>query len=558
MRSISEIQDLLNELGHTPANDLEDQDLDFKEWNLRSIKDSIASVVDMAICMANGGGGTIIFGINDKAIGREKSILGVSPEVDVNRLKKAVYDSTDPKLTPVFEELVVPEGSGRLLVMQIYPGIPPYTDTAGKGKVRIGKDCQPLTGTLRRKIAIETGETDFTGETVQGRISDLISASAMEQLRTLARKENAPADLLAQTNEDLLSVLQLIRAGKLTWAGLLIAGKPEAMKDCFPGYVWTFLRMRKDTEYVDRADGHDPIPIALQRLEELINLDNPITTVEQGFYHFEYRVYPSIALREVLLNAFCHADYRIHGPILVKHFKSRLEFSNPGGFIAGITPDNILHHQPAARNPLLVDAMVRLRLVNRGNLGISRMFDAFLIEGKDPPAIEEVGESVRITFHALPLSATLRMFTAIAQKDSPFNTDELLILRHLLRFGTIDIAAACDLCQRRKEEAVRILAGLEHRAILTKWGEGLLSVWRFTLSVSQRLAPEIAVGDVKAQILRVMKAQSSKGLKNAQIQEISGSSRSQVKRIMNVLQKQGLVRLEGKGQAARWIYASSQ
>ena len=67
---------------------------------------------------------------------------------------------------PVFEELLVPEGSGRLLIMQIHPGLPPYTDTAGRGSIRIGKDCQPLTGTLRRKIAVETGETDFTAEVV--------------------------------------------------------------------------------------------------------------------------------------------------------------------------------------------------------------------------------------------------------------------------------------------------------------------------------------------------------------------------------------------------------
>ena len=57
--------------------------------------------------MANGGGGTVVFGVNDKAIGRKQAILGVPPEVDMNRLKKAVYDSTDHKFTPIFQELIV-------------------------------------------------------------------------------------------------------------------------------------------------------------------------------------------------------------------------------------------------------------------------------------------------------------------------------------------------------------------------------------------------------------------------------------------------------------------
>ena len=116
--------------------------------------------------MANGGGGTVVFGVADRIQGRTRAILGVPPEIDSNLLKKAVYDRTDPKIMPVFEELIVPEGTRRLLVMQIHPGMPPYTDTAGRGAIRIGKDCVPLTGTLRRKLSVETGETDFTAETV--------------------------------------------------------------------------------------------------------------------------------------------------------------------------------------------------------------------------------------------------------------------------------------------------------------------------------------------------------------------------------------------------------
>ena len=158
MRDSREILTLLAALDERPASELEAQDLDFKEWSRRSLADAVALMVEMAICMANGGGGTTVFGVNDKRLGRADAILGVPVEIDVNRLKKAVYDSTDPKLTPVFEEVAVPEGTGRILVMQVHPGLPPYTDTQGRGKIRIGTDCQPLTGTLRRRVMVETGE----------------------------------------------------------------------------------------------------------------------------------------------------------------------------------------------------------------------------------------------------------------------------------------------------------------------------------------------------------------------------------------------------------------
>src|SRR5581483_7346513 len=140
MRSVAQITQLLDELNTRPASELEDQDLDFKRWP-PNMREAVELVVEMAVCMANGGSGTVVFGVDDKSVGRSQAILGVPPEAEINRLKKNVYDSTDPRLTPVFEALPVPEGTGRLLVMQVHGGLPPYTDTRGNAKIRVGKDC---------------------------------------------------------------------------------------------------------------------------------------------------------------------------------------------------------------------------------------------------------------------------------------------------------------------------------------------------------------------------------------------------------------------------------
>lgn len=214
MKTIQDIQLFLKKLDVQPADSLEDQDLDFKEWNIRSMNDSVVLVIEMAVCMANGGGGTVVFGVNDKKTGQDQAIKGVPPDVDINRLKKAVYDSTDPRLTPVFEEMTVSHGTGRLIVMQIFPGLSPYTDTSGKGKIRIGKDCQPLTGSMRSSIMAEIGDSDFTRETVFENLDLIISPAAMEILRDTACREQAPDELLRLSDSDLISALGLIRDGK--------------------------------------------------------------------------------------------------------------------------------------------------------------------------------------------------------------------------------------------------------------------------------------------------------------------------------------------------------
>jgi len=567
MRDLSEIQSLLDELEHQSADALEGQDLDFKEWETRSLSAAVALVVEMAICMANGGGGTVVFGVNDKAVGRSKAILGVPHEVDVNRLKKAIYDSTDPKLTPVFQELVVPEGTGRLIVMQIYPGLPPYTDTKGRGKIRVGKDCQPLTGTLRRRVMVETGETDFTATPVQGRVETLVSAAAMERLREAARRENAPDDLLRKPDRDLLTTLGLIRNGRLLRAGVLLVGTVGAIREHFPGYVWTHLRMASDTDYSDRADGYDAIPVALDRVLDRIMADNPITTVPQGLFHFEIRTYPEIALREALLNAFVHADYRIAGPILVKQFRERLEISNPGGLPGGITPDNILRHEPVPRNPTLVDTLTRLRLVNRSNLGVRRMYQALLIEGKEPPVILDEGEAVRVIFRASDLSVSFRLFVAEeADHGRILTVEHLLIFQYLLRHPEIDTTIAARITQQSESDARETLSSMElELGYVERGGTGRGTYWTLRHDLHRRLSapghPErdrrIDWEAAKTRVLSILKQRAERGepgLSNAEIRQITHFDRAQVKRLMAELNREGTTWLEGRGRGARWRF----
>ncbi len=570
MRTLQDIENLLSELDHVQADNLEDQDLDFKQWNTRSMADAVNLVVRMAVCMANGGGGTVVFGVADKVKGRLGALLGVPPEVDVNRLKKAVYDQTDPKITPVFEDLRILEGTGCLLVMQIYPGMPPYTDTSGLGSIRIGKDCQPLTGTLRRKIAVETGESDFTAESLPGPIEGTLSPAAMEKLRTLARKERAADDLLRLPDHDLLGGLGLIRDGRLTRAGLLIAGSDAALEHNLQSFCWTWLKMESDTRYSNRIDGHSAMPVAFARLEELINADNPITTLEQGLFHLEYRIYPEIALREALLNAFCHADFRMAGPIMVKQHTDRLEISNNGGFIGGITPDNILHHQPVARNPLLVEALTRLRLVNRSNLGIGRMYESLLIEGKEPPIICEIGESVAVTFLRRDISPVFRLFAAEeSQAGRGLSVDRLLILLYLLKHPEIDTAVAAKLCQRTEAQGRELLSNMEQLEYLERGGTGRGTYWSIRSDLYHRLAgpgtPErtrrIDWEAAKTRVLSVLKERSHRGepgLGNEEIRRITHYDRFQVIRLMKELMHENPeIAKPGQGRNARYCFMAS-
>lgn len=571
MREVTEVRALLERLDGEEADALEAQDLDFKEWPAES-KQAIRLAVDIAVCMANGGGGTVVFGVRDRVVGRGKAILGVPLEADAHQLKHDIYERTAPKLTPEVLELPVPEGTGRLLVMQVHGGLPPYTNTAGSGTVRKGRDCVPLTGDLRDRLMVERGGVDYSASTLPEAPESLLSAAAMERLRDLAREEQAPADLLRRTDLDLLASLDLLREGRLTRAGLLIAGQTEAIVRHLLNFSWTHERMRSATAYDNRADGREhnalALPLALSALETRINADNPVTTVEHGLYHLEYRAYPTIALREALLNALSHLDLRLASPVLVKQYPRRLEITNPGGFVGGITPGNILHHPPLARNPLLVQALAKLRLVNRSNLGIGRMFEAMLIEGKEPPHIIDEESAVRVVFKRQETAQPFRKFIAEEGKAGRMlDVDHLLVLRYLLSHPEVDTATAAELCQRRDAEMRDILDEMvQVFDYLERGGVGRGTWWRMKPALHRRLEglghaerdQRIDWDVAKTRVLNMLKQRAKRGepgLSNADIREVTAYSRLQVNRLIHELETEG-VRLSGHGRGARYTYMS--
>lgn len=567
----NQIVELLARLEHCTADALEGQDLDFKEWSIRSRKDAIDLMIEMAVCLANGGGGTVVFGVRDKVVGRAQAIVGVPPELDINQLTRAVYDETDPKLTPEFEALAVPEGSGRLLLMHVRGPLKPYTDSAGRGKIRFGKDCMPLTGSRRASLLVETGQADQTAVTVDGPITEQLSAAALEILRDIARQENAPADLLQQPDLDLLGSLGVLADGRLTRAGLFLAGNERALRQHLPNYAWTHLRMLSDTDYRDRADGYHALPQALTRLEERINADNPITTVELGLYHFEYRSYPARALREALMNALCHADFTLASPILVKQFPERLTITNPGGLIGGITPANILNHAPVARNPLLVAALARLRLVNRSNLGVNRMFEAMLIEGKSPPSIEDIGSAVRTQFVRQDVQPAFRAFIADeGHHGRLLSVTQLLVLTHLLAHREADTATLAALAQREESVLLTVLDDMARQSgYLERGGSGRGTWWRLAPHLHRQLAgpghPErdgrLDWEAAKTRVLSVLMERAKRrepGLTNSDLRQITALSRRHALRLMHQLQQENpAIQPPGRGRFAAWHWQST-
>jgi len=102
-----------------------------------------------------------------------------------------------------------------------------------------------------------------------------------------------------------------------------------------------------------------------------------------------------------------------------------------------------------------------------------------LIEGSEPPIIEEQGEAVKITFLSGELSAPFRAFVEEETKRGMgISVDHLLILQHLLRHPELDTAEAARICQRSEAQVHEILSEMELKwNYLERGGTGRGTYW---------------------------------------------------------------------------------
>ena len=64
-------------------------------------------------------------------------------------------------------------------------------------------------------------------------------------------------------------------------------------------------------------------------------------------------------------------------------------YSNPGGFVEGVTIENILNVQPHPRNRTLADAMYRIGFVDRVGRGVDKIYRGVLRFGRQNQIMEE-------------------------------------------------------------------------------------------------------------------------------------------------------------------------
>ena len=556
MLTKDKIRELLKRLDGSMADDLEDDQIEFKpmETDLKTLYKTLRETV---VCLANARGGTIILGVKDRVRSRQDAIQGVG-QLDEAGIRRAVYDGTDPHILVEVEELIEPEG--RILLIRVPKGMPPHTTSEGLAKIRVGKECKPLTGRLFAQLLAAGGQRDPTAEVIASASFDDISTKELVELRRLIEREAQARNLARLDEKSLLEALGLTTPEGITLAALLLLGSEEALRRVAPQHEVSFLRYRSATRYDQRKDLRGPLLLILREMEQLVSANNRIRTIqEEGFGQLEFPDLSWEVAREAVLNAVTHRDYFLRQGVQIGLYADRLEIVSPGGFIGGVTPNNVLRHPPVHRNELLARVFQTVGLVNRVGLGVDRIYHELLRLGKDFPRYEADETHVRLS---VPLDSHEGFATFVVREERTGRTldlDELILLRALAGTSTLDRWSAASALQLPEEEAAERLIRLREKGYLVVRGRGRGASYDLKRDLAERLRGRAAVDahlalDKEGVRLRILALLRERGrLSNAEIRRFSGFSRTEVYRLLKEMEHDGKIRFEGRGRGAHII-----
>jgi len=174
------------------------------------------------------------------------------------------------------------------------------------------------------------------------------------------------AGLVWDKVSNVLEKLGLLQDGQLLNAAPLFFAKEPALQLRCAVFAST-----DSATIIDRHDFTGDILELIEEAQKYILKNIHIGMKLDGLYRVDVPEISVAAMRETIINAFCHRDYRDPDYVQVAIFKDRVEIRNPGELYGGLTIDRIRKGNVSKRrNPLIAELLRRIQMVETWGRGM--------------------------------------------------------------------------------------------------------------------------------------------------------------------------------------------
>ncbi len=343
-------------------------------------KRSMPSDLGREICaFANATGGVILIGVDDAG-----TVIGVANHNRLKSQNQSVTRSADPPVAVESEGdvlcVTVPEQRGK-----------PYS-FRGRFFIREGATCQQMSRDEIRDFFFKEGLIRLD-ETPCNAFDPSVEITPVRWAK-FAERAGIDPGLDSMT---VLENLHLVKDAGMTHAGAWLLADDITRFTLQAGVTCAVFRGIAKTHILDRkafkGNLYDIYQEGMTYFQTKLN--SALIPHAQG--REERLELPENALREAVVNAIAHRDYRSTANVQVYIFQDRVEIVTPGGLPAGMREED-LGSKSVPRNPLLFSILYRMKLVEQIGSGIRRIHDACLEHGVAEPAIQVSPDWLTVTF----------------------------------------------------------------------------------------------------------------------------------------------------------------
>lgn len=406
---------------------------------------------------------------------------------------------------------------------------------------------------------------DFSSQIIEKATVYDFDIAEIARLRSLIKKSNGDAILLDLDDEELQKALQLVKDvnGILipTITGLLLIGKEEKINEYIPTAKAVF-QVLEGTNIRRNEEHGKSILTMLELFETNFDAWNPEHEMEEGLLRISAPEFSKRAFREALVNAFCHRDYTILGSVRVAIDDDGLTISNPGGFIEGVSIENLLTVEPHGRNKALADALKRIGLAEKTGRGIDRIFEGSILFGKPWPDYSETTNN-RVKLFIQRAKPDFQFAKMIREEQD--RQGRLLPINSLLILSCINFERRINL--KRIIELTHITESRARSSIESLVESGLVEALgsstnrNYILSAKVYKAAHNSIGYVRQTdideyryeelILKLTKARDN-GISRKDVTELLNISKDQAYRILKKMVKNEKLVVVGSGRSTTY------
>lgn len=464
----------------------ESQNMEFKLSRPQDGKKYTKSVV----AFANGEGGRIIFGIEDKTL----EIVGIPDDIlfsEMDAITNTISDSCEPMIIP---DISLQEINGKtLIIVEIAPGMqrPYYLKSMGIQNgtfLRVAGTTRQVESYTLKELLLDGSGRSFDGILVENQtISE-------EEVRQLCDDMTEYARRRCKTAEEKEKVRPLTKNQLISWELLaerdghlvpsygfnLLAGRhiPSVMS----GIQCAVFKGKNRTVFVDRRQYDGPLYNQIDEAYDFVLRMIRLGAKIDGIVRTDIYEFPTGTIREMICNAVCHRSYFQPSYVQVALYDDRLEVTSPGMLSREMTIEKMKEGYSKIRNRGIAHAFAYMKIIEGWGSGIPRMLEECVQYGLREPELIDAEGDFRINLYrkdaieivGMPESAgECRIAPESAgekQLLASLPEQEAQIYKYIVSNGQITSAQAVKLLGVKERRARTILGHMIKANIIKKVG----------------------------------------------------------------------------------------